>query len=127
MSNYSRFIKLYPVIKNALIRSKETFRVSVDGKVFVFNFANINAYDEVFEYETYIASQSSKSSLETLRKQGKKLGRPFGSKNKVTFAENAPEIKKLLEEGKTRVEIANTINCSLGTVNNLIKLIRSEK
>ena len=85
---------------------KENYRLGADiqSKVLAF------AFGLAAEIERNLISQRTKASLESLKKEGKKLGRPFGSKNKsLKLSKNRLKINNLLAKGLPKSQIARLL------------------
>ena len=85
---------------------KENYRLGADiqSKVLAF------AFGLAAEIERNLISQRTKASLESLKKDGKKLGRPFGSKNKaLKLSKNRTKINNLLAKGLPKSQIARIL------------------
>ena len=85
---------------------KENYRLGADiqSKVLAF------AFGLAAEIERQLISQRTKASLESLKKSGKKLGRPFGSKNKaLKLSKNRNRINNLLAKGLPKSQIARIL------------------
>lgn len=97
---------------------KDNYRLGADiqSKVLAFAFG-LSA-----EIERNLISQRTKEALARLKAEGKVLGRPIGSKNKVlklTGKEN--KIKDLLRNKVSKSAIARILNVHRTTVSNFIK------
>ncbi len=85
---------------------KENYRLGADiqSKVLAF------AFGLAAEIERNLISQRTKASLESLKKDGKKLGRPFGSKNRaLKLSKNRTKINNLLAKGLPKSQIARIL------------------
>ena len=85
---------------------KENYRLGADiqSKVLAF------AFGLAAEIERNLISQRTKASLESLKKDGKKLGRPFGSKNRaLKLSKNRTKINNLLAKGFPKSQIARIL------------------
>lgn len=97
---------------------KENYRLGDDiqSKVMAFAFG-LSA-----EIERNLISQRTKSSLENLRANGKKLGRPLSAQSKkLKLSQNTEKIKNLLNNGFSRYKIAKIMNVQPITVNRFIQ------
>ena len=75
------------------------------------------AFDLVLRIFSENRSQSSKESLEELKAKGRKLGRPFGSVNKVHKLDSKmPQLQHLLKEKLPTAQIARQLNVEAGTL-----------
>ena len=71
-----------------------------------------------------LISQRRKEALERLKKDGVKLGREIGSKNKYTKLDPYKEdTLYLLEKGNTKISIAKKYKVHINTLYNYLKLI----
>nr|MBQ0091443.1 master DNA invertase Mpi family serine-type recombinase [Candidatus Enterousia merdequi] len=97
---------------------KENYRLGNDiqSKVMAFAFG-LSA-----EIERNLISQRTKTSLESIRASGKRLGRPFSEQsNKLKLSQNTKKIKKLLDKGITRYQISKIMCVTPATVSNFVK------
>lgn len=87
----------------------------ISSKVMAFAFG-ISA-----EIERSLISQRTKSSLENIKASGKKLGRPFSANSKkLKLSKNTKYIKKLLDDGISKAEIARLMNVERTTLRRFI-------
>lgn len=99
---------------------KEHYRLGEDisSKVLAFAFALSS------EIERKLISDRTKEGLKRVRMQGKKLGRPLGSKNKHYKLENKKDvILKAIYEGTKRKIIAKKLNVHPNTLSKFVKNI----
>lgn len=99
---------------------KENYRLGDDiqSKVLAFAFG-ISA-----EIERNLISLRTKESLQRLKAQGKKLGRPFGSKNAHLKGEGKEKyIKSLLAKGISKKKIAKRLKIHPNTLTYILKRI----
>ena len=92
---------------------KENYRLGNDiqSKVMAFAFG-LSA-----EIERNLISQRTKSSLDNLRANGKKLGRPFSAKSRnLKLSKNVKKIQKMLNNNTPKVEIARIFNVQTATL-----------
>ena len=97
---------------------KENYRLGADiqSKVLAF------AFGLAAEIERNLISQRTKASLESLKKDGKKLGRPVGAKNKsLKLAKNRTRINNLLAKGLPKAQIARIIGVDKMTMYRFLK------
>ena len=97
---------------------KENYRLGADiqSKVLAFAFG-LSA-----EIERKLISERTKSSLDKLKKDGKKLGRPFGAKNKsLKLSRNLTRINNLLAKGLPKAQIARIIGVDKMTMYRFLK------
>ena len=97
---------------------KENYRLGADiqSKVLAF------AFGLAAEIERNLISQRTKASLESLKKDGKKLGRPFGSKNKaLKLSKNRTKINNLLAKGLPKSQIARILGVDKMTMYRFIR------
>ena len=97
---------------------KENYRLGNDiqSKVMAFAFG-LSA-----EIERNLISQRTKASLESIRAQGKKLGRPFAAQSKrLKLTKNTTRIKKLLDSGVSKNQISKIMNVQNITLRRFIK------
>ncbi len=96
---------------------KENYRLGNDiqSKVMAFAFG-LSA-----EIERNLISQRTKSSLENIRANGRKLGRPYSAQSKkLKLSKNADKIKQMLNIGMSRYHIAKIMHVQPITVNRFI-------
>ena len=92
---------------------KENYRLGNDiqSKVMAFAFG-LSA-----EIERNLISQRTKSSLENVKANGKKLGRPLSAKSKkLKLSKNEKRIKNLLAQKMNLSQIARTLNVERSTL-----------
>ena len=97
---------------------KENYRLGADiqSKVLAFAFG-LSA-----EIERKLISDRTKSSLDKLKKDGKKLGRPVGAKNKsLKLAKNRTRINNLLAKGLPKAQIARILGVDKMTMYRFLK------
>ncbi len=97
---------------------KENYRLGNDiqSKVMAFAFG-LSA-----EIERNLISQRTKASLESIRAQGKKLGRPFAAQSKrLKLTKNTTRIKELLDSGVSKNQISKIMNVQNITLRRFIK------
>lgn len=99
---------------------KDSYRLDagIQGKILAF------AFGLTAELERNLISQRTKEALAARKAAGKKLGRPFGSKNaqlKLTGKEEL--IKHLLTQGISKTSIAKRFRVDRGTLRNFINNI----
>ena len=97
---------------------KENYRLGADiqSKVLAFAFG-LSA-----EIERKLISDRTKSSLDKLKKDGKKLGRPFGAKNKsLKLSRNLTRINNLLAKGLPKAQIARILGVDKMTMYRFLK------
>ena len=95
---------------------KENYHLGADiqSKVLAF------AFSLASEIERQLISERTKNSLQRLKDEGKKLGRPYGfSYQKLSKKHN--KIKELLEKNVTKAEIARLMGCTWLTIHRYIK------
>jgi len=92
---------------------KESYRLGNDiqSKVLAF------AFGLAAEIERKLISDRTKSSLANIKANGKKLGRPFTAESKkLKLSKNSKRIKKLIEKGLSKSQIARILGVSRGTL-----------
>ena len=97
---------------------KDNYRLGTDiqSKVLAFAFS-LSA-----EIERTLISQRTKEALSRIKSDGKKLGRPFGSKNKKLILNGKEElIKKMLSNGLSKKQIAKKLSISTKSLYNYLK------
>lgn len=107
-----------------IITIKENYHLGADiqSKVLAFAFG-LSA-----EIERTLIAQRTKEALARLKSEGKTLGRPIGSKNKkLLLAGKESTIKKLLNNGFTKSQIAKMLKVDRCTLYYFIKYHLNEK
>lgn len=100
-------------VKVKTIKDKFDLSEDIESKVLAFAFG-LSA-----EIERQLISQRTKEALTRLKKEGKKLGRPQGSKGKHKKLENEGEqIQIYLEKGRSKAWIARHYKCHVNTLYN---------
>lgn len=97
---------------------KENFRLGSDiqSKVLAFAFG-LSA-----ELSKTLLQERVKESLARLKSSGKKLGRPIGVQSKfLKLSKNKKRINKLIEQGRSKSEIARIMNVNRGTLYNCLR------
>lgn len=97
---------------------KENYRLGNDiqSKVMAFAFG-LSA-----EIERNLISQRTKSSLESVRASGKKLGRPFEAQSKkLKLSKNTKKVRDLLDKGVSKSQIARVMGVHKITLRRFIK------
>lgn len=110
-------------MKCQVLAIKENFHLgdNLESKILAFCFG-ISA-----EVERTLISERTKSSLEKLKNDGKKLGRPVGAKSKsLKLSKNKKKIFELLGQGMPKAQIARALNVDKMTVHRFIKSCQSE-
>ena len=96
---------------------KENFRLGSDiqSKIMAFAFG-ISA-----EIERSLISQRTKTSLASVKANGKKLGRPLAAQSKkLKLSKNTKRIKDLLDKGFSKAQIAKIMNVERTTLRRFI-------
>ena len=96
-----------------ILTIKDNFHLGddIESKVLAFAFS-LSA-----EIERKLISQRTKEALERIKKEGKKLGRPIGSKNKVKKLDSKMDlIKELLTKGMSILQIAKKCRVHPNTI-----------
>lgn len=96
---------------------KDNYRLGSDiqSKVLAFAFS-LSA-----EIERQLISSRTKESLVRLRAEGKKLGRPHGSKSKCKLSKKENKINEMLENGESITNIAKRVKCDRLTLYRFIE------
>lgn len=97
---------------------KENYRLGNDiqSKVMAFAFG-LSA-----EIERNLISQRTKSSLDSIKATGKKLGRPLSAQSKkLKLSKNTEKIKKMLQSGISKYKISQIMGVQPITVTRFIK------
>lgn len=95
---------------------KENYRLGADiqSKVLAF------AFSLASEIERQLISERTKNSLQRLKDEGKKLGRPQGCKYKK-LKKKHKQISEMLQRNISKAEIARLMGCSWITVHRYIR------
>lgn len=95
---------------------KENYRLGADiqSKVLAF------AFSLASEIERQLISDRTKNSLQRLKSEGVKLGRPYGFSYKKLRKKHS-KIEELLAKKVSKAEIARLMGCSWATLNRYIK------
>lgn len=102
---------------------KENYRLGNDiqSKVLAF------AFGLAAEIERKLISDRTKSSLANIKAQGKKLGRPFTAESKkLKLSKNSRRIRKLLEKGLSKSQIARILGVGRGTLRRYLDRIATQ-
>ncbi|GAB7140690.1 master DNA invertase Mpi family serine-type recombinase [Deferribacterales bacterium RsTz2092] len=92
---------------------KENYRLGLDIQSKVLSFA----FSLSAEIERNLNSARTRETLARLKSEGKRLGRPYGSKNvSLKLAGKQAEIKRLIKAGTRKPQIAKQLGCSLSTL-----------
>lgn len=97
---------------------KENYRLGNDiqSKVMAFAFG-LSA-----EIERNLISQRTKSSLENVKANGKKLGRPFAAQSKkLKLSQNTKKVKDLLNQGVSQYKISRIMQVQPITVSRFVR------
>ncbi|HBO59213.1 MAG TPA: invertase [Alphaproteobacteria bacterium] len=79
-------------------------------------------FSMVAQLERALISQRTKEALQRLKAEGKKLGRPYGRRNKRRLLDGKEaEIEKLKADGLSKKNIAGKLKVSYGTLANFFK------
>lgn len=118
-----RLFMLFDILKRLLDKNVRVYSVkdgysldeTLQSKVLAF------AFGMAAEIERDMISQRTRESLARIKASGRKLGRPFGSKNKKHAMDGKYGIAtQLLSQGHTKTYVAKSINVSLRTLNRYI-------
>ncbi len=95
---------------------KENYRLGADiqSKVLAF------AFSLASEIERQLISERTKLSLQRLKDEGKHLGRPYGVSYQKLQKQH-DKIKKLIEKGLSKANIARELECSWLTIHRYIQ------
>ena len=105
-------------IKVISIKENYIFQNDLQSKIMVYTFG-LSA-----EIERELISSRTKMSLEKLKENNIKLGRPIGTKNKNSnFLKYKTKIEKLIKNGITQIEISKQLNISQSSVSRYINCI----
>ena len=72
--------------------------------------------DVAIDIRSNLISQSTRKVLSQRKKEGKKLGRPFGAKVKSKLENNSTEILKMLQAGISKSEIARKLGINRASI-----------
>ena len=115
-----RLFMLFDILKRLLDKNVRVYSVkdgysldeSLQSKVLAF------AFGMAAEIERDMISQRTRESLARIKASGRKLGRPFGSKNRRHAMDGKYRLAtQLLSQGHTKTYVAKNINVSLRTLN----------
>ena len=95
---------------------KENYRLGADiqSKVLAF------AFSLASEIERQLISDRTKNSLQRLRDEGKKLGRPYGFSYRKLY-QHQSKIKELLAQNVSKAEIARMMGCTWVTLHRFVR------
>lgn len=119
--NLSDMFSIMEIVLNkqaVLYSVKENFKLdtSISSKILVF------AFGLAAEIERKMISDRTREALLLRKEQGKKLGRPVGSKNKQNILEQKKKkIFILFKKGLSQNKICKKINCSPKTLRKFLK------
>lgn len=103
-------------IKVISIKENYMFQNDLQSKIMAYTFG-LSA-----EIERAMISSRTKMSLEKLKNQNVKLGRPLGAKSKeLKLSKNKNKIKKLLEQGVSQAKICKILHCHPTTMCRFLK------
>ncbi len=120
-------LEVMQILENCLNKNcqvwtiKENYRLGNDiqSKVMAF------AFGLAAEIERDLISQRTKSSLENVRANGKRLGRPFAAQSKkLKLTKNTKKIRELLDKHVSISQIARVLNVQRMTVYRFIQRMR---
>ena len=98
------------------VKENYVFDDSLQSKIMCYTFGL------AAEIERDLISARTKMSLDKLRENNVKLGRPFGAKSKsLKLSKNRMKIRKMLQEGYSRVKIAAEMNVDVTTIYRFLK------
>ena len=115
-----RLFMLFDILKRLLDKNVRVYSVkdgysldeTLQSKVLAF------AFGMAAEIERDMISQRTRESLARIKASGRKLGRPFGSKNRRHAMDGKYGLAtQLLSQGHTKTYVAKYINVSLRTLN----------
>ena len=72
--------------------------------------------DIAIDIRSHLISQSTRKVLHQRKKEGKKLGRPFGAKVKSKLENNSVEILQMLDAGISKSEIARKLGINRASI-----------
>jgi DNA invertase Pin-like site-specific DNA recombinase len=102
---------------------KENYRLGNDiqSKVLAF------AFGLAAEIERKLISDRTRASLANIKANGKKLGRPFTAESKkLKLSKNSRRIKKLLEKGLPKSQIACILGVGRGTLRRYLERLNKQ-
>ena len=101
-----------------VITIKENYHLGNDIQSQVLAFA----FGLSAQIERNLISQRTKSSLDNLKANGKRLGRPYGAETKrLKLSKNAKRIRELLDKGISKNQIARMMGCQKMTLRRFLK------
>ena len=75
-----------------------------------------NGMDVAIDIRSHLISQSTRKVLSQRKKEGKKLGRPFGAKVKSKLENNSERILQMLDDGISKSEIARQLGINRASI-----------
>lgn len=88
-----------------------------------YSFDNTNLTEDFFkgmdvaiDIRSHLISQSTRKVLSQRKREGKKLGRPFGAKVKSKLENNSTEILQMLDAGISKSEIARKLGINRASI-----------
>ena len=72
--------------------------------------------DVAIDIRSHLISQSTRKVLSQRKKEGKKLGRPFGAKVKSKLENNSEKILQMLDDGISKSEIARQLGINRASI-----------
>ena len=76
----------------------------------------VKSLDVAIDIRSHLISQSTRKVLSQRKKEGKKLGRPFGAKVKSKLENNSTEILQMLDAGISKSEIARQLGINRASI-----------
>ena len=123
-------LEIMKILQNALDKNcniwtlKENYRLGSDiaSKVLAFAFG-LSA-----EIERQLISQRTKASLDKLKAQGKRLGRPLGAKSRtLKLSKNMKKLDQMLQNGFSKAEIARRLHVDKVTLKRFLDRLKEEE
>jgi len=126
LSRLARSVGQIAILVKQLIKSKVRFisikeSIDLNGKPDIQSKTMITMFSLFSEIERDLISERTKEGLKRARAQGKLLGRPKGTLGKSKLDGQEQEIKKYLELGVNKTNIARIFGVGWTTLNHFIK------
>jgi DNA invertase Pin-like site-specific DNA recombinase len=126
LSRLARSVGQIAVLIDQLLKNKISFisikeGIELNGKHYIQTKTIITMFSLFSEIERDLISKRTKEGLKRARAQGKLLGRPKGTLGKSKLDGKEKEIKKYLELGVNKTNIARIFSVGWTTLNHFIK------
>jgi DNA invertase Pin-like site-specific DNA recombinase len=126
LSRLARSVGQVAVLVDQLLKNKVRFisikeRIELNGKHDIQSKTIITMFSLFSEIERDLISERTKEGLKRARAEGKLLGRPKGTRGKSKLDGKEKDIKKYLELGVNKTNIARIFGVGWTTLNHFIK------